>query len=315
MRAVVRNGELRGPLWPGWRGFQRFSRVRSPLKGTAFRLAWRVGYSHPGWSATSRRYSHSPFGCTAFRQGFSSARGGAHRLNAQRLESPVEAYIHIEIARFEWMRPMLTVRIHRHSSELTRRMSTSRLHREASGKRACDGLVRAAAGLAAVFCRGGRRRSPLKCTVPRVVWSAGYPHRSFRREWRRPFGCGQPAHPRTRITVHFDGERRGRRADDMPAVTLIQCLKRLRAGTSSAPQSLPPAFLMSLTDVARGRRSVRDRTTTWATNGTGSKGLTARTPIHSRYAAAMRIAGWPAERRRVRDRGDRIRSESLDGAR
>ncbi|PRE73670.1 hypothetical protein C6P82_00850 [Burkholderia multivorans] len=223
--------------------------------------------------------------------GFSSARGGAHRSNAQGLGSPVEAYIHIEIARFEWMRPMLTVRIHRHSSRLTRRMSTSRLHREASGKRACDGLVRAAAGLAAVFCRGGRRRSPLKCTVPRVVWSAGYPHRSFRREWRRPFGCGQPAHPRTRITVRFDGERRGRRADDMPAVTLIQCLKRPRAGTSSAPQSLPPAFLMSLTDVARGRRSVRDRTTTGATNGTGSKGLTARTPIHSRYAAAMRIAG------------------------
>lgn len=115
--------------------------------------------------------------------------------------------------------------------------------------------------------------------------------------------------------MHFDGERRGRRAGDMPAVTLVQSLKRLRAGTSSAPQSPPPAFLMSLTDVARGRRSVRDRTTTWATNGTGSKGLTARTPIHSRYAAAMRIAGWPGERRRVRDRGDRIRSESLDGAR
>ncbi|PRF82254.1 hypothetical protein C6Q12_00135 [Burkholderia multivorans] len=63
-------GELRGPLWPDWRGFQRFSRVRSPLKGTAFRLAWRAGYSHPGWSAPSRRYSHSPFGCTAFRPGF-----------------------------------------------------------------------------------------------------------------------------------------------------------------------------------------------------------------------------------------------------
>ncbi|KGC05913.1 hypothetical protein DM81_4639 [Burkholderia multivorans] len=182
MRAVVQNGELRGPLWPGWRGFQRFSRVRSPLKCTAFRLAWRAGYSHPGWSATSRRYSLSPFGCTAFRQGFSSARGGAHRSNAQGLESPVEAYIHIEIARFEWMRPMLTVRIHRHSSRLTRGMSTSRLRREAIGKRACDGLVRAAAGLAAVFCRDRRRRSPLKCTVPRVVWSAGYPHRSFRRE-------------------------------------------------------------------------------------------------------------------------------------
>lgn len=239
MRAVVRDGELRGPLWPGWRGFQRFSRVRSPLKGTAFRLAWRAGYSHPGWSATSRQYSHSPFGCTAFRPVFSSARGGAHRSNAQGLGSPVEAYIHIAIARFEWMRPMLAVRIHRHSSELTRRMSTSRLRREASGKRACDGLVRAAAGLAAVFCRGGRRRSPLKCTVRRVVWSAGYPHRSCRREWRRPFGCGQPANPRTRITVHFDGERRGRRADDMPAVTLVQCLKRLRAGTSSAPQSPP----------------------------------------------------------------------------
>lgn len=72
---------------------------------------------------------------------------------------------------------------------------------------------------------------------------------------------------------------------------------------------------MSLTDIARGRRSVRDRKTTRATNGTGSKGLTARTPIHSSYAAAMRIAGWPAERRRVADRGDRIRSESLDGAR
>ncbi|PRF58725.1 hypothetical protein C6Q28_18105 [Burkholderia multivorans] len=70
MRAVLRDGELRGPLWPGRRGFQRFSRGRSPLKGTAFRLAWRAGYSHPGWSATSRRYSHSPFGCTAFRQVF-----------------------------------------------------------------------------------------------------------------------------------------------------------------------------------------------------------------------------------------------------
>lgn len=72
---------------------------------------------------------------------------------------------------------------------------------------------------------------------------------------------------------------------------------------------------MSLTDIARGRRSVRDRKTTRATNGTGSKGLTARTWVHSSYAAAMRIAGWPAERRRVRDGGDRIRSESLDGAR
>lgn len=113
---------------------------------------------------------------------FSSARGGAHRSNAQGLESPVEAYIHIAIARFEWMRPMLTVRIHRHSSRLTRRMSTSRLRREAIAKRARDGLVRAAAGLAAVFCRDRRRHSPLKCTVRRVVWSAGYPHRSFRRE-------------------------------------------------------------------------------------------------------------------------------------
>lgn len=66
----------------------------------------------------------------------------------------MEAYIHIAIARFEWMRPMLTVRIHRHSSRLTRGMSTSRLRREAIGKRACDGLVRAAAGLAAVFLPG-----------------------------------------------------------------------------------------------------------------------------------------------------------------
>lgn len=146
MRAVVRNGELRGPLWPGRRGFQRVSRVRSPLKGTAFRVAWRAGYSHPGCSATSRRCSLSPFGCTAFRQGFSSARGGAHRSNAQDFESPVEAYIHIAIARFEWMRPTLTVRIHRHSSRSTRRMSTFRLRRDAIGSRARDGLVRAAAG-------------------------------------------------------------------------------------------------------------------------------------------------------------------------
>jgi hypothetical protein len=213
--------------------------VRSPLKCTAFRLAWRAGYSHPGCPATSRRHSHSPFGCTAFRPVFSSARGEAHRSNAQGFESSVEAYIHIAIARFEWIGPVLTVRIHRHSSELTRRMSTSRSRREAIGKRACDWLLRVAAGLAAASCRGRRRRSPLKYTVRRVVWSARYPHRSFRRECHRPFGCGQPAHPRTRITVHFDGERRGRRAGYMPAVTLVQCLKRLRAGTSSAPQSPP----------------------------------------------------------------------------
>lgn len=63
----------------------------------------------------------------------------------------MEAYIHIAIARFEWIGPVLTVRIHRHSSELTRRMSTSRLRREAIGKRACDWLLRVAAGLAPAF--------------------------------------------------------------------------------------------------------------------------------------------------------------------
>lgn len=128
MRAVVRNGELRGPLWPGWRGFQRFSRVRSPLKCTAFRLAWRAGYSHPRWSATSRRYSHSPFGCTAFRPvffvrarwcspfectGFGVARGGiyphrdrsirvdasdAHPSDSQTFESVDAQDVHIRFA-------------------------------------------------------------------------------------------------------------------------------------------------------------------------------------------------------------------------
>ncbi|MDN8010003.1 hypothetical protein QZN06_15585 [Burkholderia multivorans] len=38
MRAVVRNGERRGPLWPGWRGFQRFSLVRSPFGFTDIRV-------------------------------------------------------------------------------------------------------------------------------------------------------------------------------------------------------------------------------------------------------------------------------------
>lgn len=182
MRAVVRNGELRGPLWPGWRGFQRFSRVRSPLKGTAFRLAWRAGYSHPGWSAPSRRYSHSPFGCTAFRPGF---------FVRARWCSPFEC-TGFGVARSGiYPHRERSIRVdasdaHRSDSQtfesVDAQMSTSRLRREASGKATCDGLARAAAGLAAVFCRDRRRHSPLKCTVPRVVWSAGYPHRSFRRE-------------------------------------------------------------------------------------------------------------------------------------